>query len=87
MIERQERIHLESGLQARQAKLFVQKANQFHSYVSIEFNGKKGNAKSIMSVMTLALHQNSLVRLTAHGDDEKYALETLTAFIKSKKID
>ena len=54
MVEKQVEIKLKTGLQARPAAMFVQKANRFSSDVFLEKDGKKVNAKSIMGLMSLS---------------------------------
>ena len=45
MIENRVEVKLKSGLQARQAALFVQEANRFRSDVYLQKDEKKVNAK------------------------------------------
>lgn len=82
MVNKESRIRLSSGLQARQATLFVQKANQFHSRLMLAHQEKEVNAKSVMGVMSLALRRDSYIRLTADGPDEEEALVALIAFME-----
>lgn len=62
MVEQQAKVNLKSGLQARQAALFVQEANRHAADIFLQKDDKKVNAKSIMGIMSLAL---------AHGTDRK----------------
>ena len=55
MLEKQVKVKLKTGLQARPAALFVQEANRFSSDIFLEKDGKKVNAKSIMGLMSLAI--------------------------------
>ena len=64
-----------TGLHARPATLLVKKASSFKSDVTIEFNGKKANAKSLIGVLSLAVTKNSPVVIAANGDDETLAVE------------
>ncbi|MBV2197213.1 HPr family phosphocarrier protein [Bacillus velezensis] len=77
-------VRLKTGLQARPAALFVQEANRFASDVFLEKNGKKVNAKSIMGLMSLAVSTGTEVTLIAEGDDEKEALEKLSAYVQEE---
>ncbi len=77
-------MRLKTGLQARPAALFVQEANRFASDVFLEKNGKKVNAKSIMGLMSLAVSTGTEVTLIAEGDDEKEALEKLSAYVQEE---
>lgn len=85
MIEKTVKITLETGLQARPAAEFVQKANRFTSDVFLEKDNKKVNAKSIMGLMSLALTRGSEVKLIADGPDEKIAINELISFITASE--
>lgn len=84
MIENQVEVKLKSGLQARQAALFVQEANRYKSEVFLQKDEKKVNAKSIMGIMSLAIAKGTLVTLFAEGDDASRAVEALTAIISQE---
>ncbi len=71
-----------TGLHARPAAKFVQKANKFDSEIRIHFNEKEVNAKSIMGVMSLGISQGNLIMLKAKGSDEKDAVEKLSDYIE-----
>lgn len=81
MLEKQVKVKLKTGLQARPAALFVQEANRFSSEIFLEKDGKKVNAKSIMGLMSLAISSGSEVALIANGSDEQEAIEALISYI------
>lgn len=83
MIEKQVVVKRKTGLQARPAALFVQEANKFNSEIFVEKDGKKVNAKSIMGIMSLAINSNKEITVSASGNDEETAIETLTAFMEA----
>ena len=85
MIENQVEVKLKSGLQARQAALFVQEANRYKSEVFLQKDEKKVNAKSIMGIMSLAIAKGTTVTLFADGDDAQKAVNALTDII-SKEV-
>ncbi|ASF40369.1 MULTISPECIES: HPr family phosphocarrier protein [Halobacillus] len=84
MIERNIKIELETGLQARPAAQFVQHANRFSSDIFIEKENKRVNAKSIMGLMSLAVGTGESIKLIADGSDEETAMEQLHEFVKEK---
>jgi catabolite repression HPr-like protein len=84
MVEKQVKVLLKAGLQARPAALFVQEANNFSSDVFLEKNGKKVNAKSIMGLMSLAVNSGTEIKLIVEGNDEEEAIEALTTFIQQE---
>jgi phosphocarrier protein len=72
-----------TGLHARPATLLVKKASSFKSDVSIEFNGRKANVKSLIGVLSLGVTKNSTVKVIASGDDEGLAVEEIVRLIES----
>lgn len=77
-----------TGLHARPASQFTNAAKAFDSRISIrnlslslKEQDNIANAKSIISVLTLALVQGSEVELTAEGPDEQQAVDSLIELI------
>ena len=66
-------VSLETGIHARPATLLVQAASKFNSDVTLEYNGKSVNLKSIMCVMSLVVGQNADVVISSDGADEAEA--------------
>ncbi|ABF92569.1 phosphocarrier protein HPR [Myxococcus xanthus DK 1622] len=69
------------GLHARAAAQMVKVANRFKSEVTIEAQGQRANAKSIMGVLMLAAAQGTQVKLTCKGDDADACLQELAKLI------
>jgi len=84
MVEKQIEVKLKSGLQARQAALFVQEANRYKSDIYLQKDEKKVNAKSIMGIMSLAIAKGSYVTLIADGDDMQTAVDGLQKIIEQE---
>lgn len=74
-------VELVSGLQARPAAEFVQRANNFSSELFIEKGEKRVNAKSIMGLMSLAIASGDEIKLIADGTDDQVALSDLVSFV------
>ena len=85
MVETNLEVKLKSGLQARQAALFVQEANRYKSEVYLQKDEKKVNAKSIMGIMSLAIARGTSVTLIADGKDENEALDGLIKLIQKEE--
>ena len=77
MEKREFTITSETGIHARPATILVQAASKFSSDITLSYEGKSVNLKSIMGVMSLGVGQNAKVTITANGDDEKEALDTM----------
>lgn len=72
----------ETGIHARPATQLVNKAGQFASDISLEYNGKSVNLKSIMGVMSLGVGKGSEVTVKIEGNDEEDAMEAVDQVIK-----
>jgi len=83
MIEVEVIITNATGLHARPAAQFVQKAASFKSKIKIAGNQKVADAKSILAVMGMGLTQNSKLTITADGEDEEICVRALQELIES----
>lgn len=72
-----------SGLHARPATFFIQKANCYKSQLLIEKDDRKVNAKSLLGVLSLGIAKGMTVKLIADGQDEDAALDGLVSLINS----
>ncbi|WP_373702269.1 phosphocarrier protein HPr [Weissella soli] len=77
MESREFHIVAETGIHARPATLLVQAASKFASNVTLSYQGKDVNLKSIMGVMSLGVGQNADVTISAEGDDEAEVLSAI----------
>ena len=83
MIAKEVTVKNSSGLHARPATLLVKKASSFKSDVSIEYNGKKANVKSLIGVLSLAVTKDAVIKVVASGDDEALAVEEISKLIEN----
>ena len=72
------------GLPARAAAKLVQLSIQFSSNIILEKDGEEANAKSIMEVLMLAGAKDTQLRIVVEGQDEREALEEISALINNK---
>ena len=72
------------GLHARAAAKLVQLSIQFSSNIILEKDGEEANAKSIMEVLMLAGAKDTQLRIVVEGQDEREALEEISALINNK---
>jgi phosphocarrier protein HPr len=84
MISRNVTVTNKTGIHARPASLLISNATKFKSDITIEKNGKKGNAKSMINVLGLAITAGTEITITASGEDEKEAVDTLVKLVESK---
>lgn len=79
-------ITAETGIHARPATILVQTASKYNSDVTLSYEGKSVNLKSIMGVMSLGVGQGADVTITADGEDEEEAMEGIKAIMKSEGL-
>ena len=81
MIKREVTVLLDRGLETRPVALLVQMASRFQSEVYLESDNRRVNAKSIMGMMTLGLDKGTAVTVTANGEDEEEALNSIESYL------
>ncbi|AYD40089.1 HPr family phosphocarrier protein [Clostridium fermenticellae] len=83
MVSKEVIVKSSTGLHARPATLLVKKASSFKSDISIEFDEKKANVKSLIGVLSLGVTKNAQIKISASGDDESLALEEIVKLLDS----
>ena len=83
MISRDIMITNTSGLHARPATFFIQKANTYKCSIWVEKDERKVNAKSLLGVLSLGIAKDMTVTLIADGQDENAAISGLAELIDS----
>ncbi len=83
MISRDIVITNASGLHARPATFFIQKANTYKASIWIEKDDRRVNAKSLLGVLSLGIAKDMTVTLLADGQDEDAALAGLAELAES----
>jgi phosphocarrier protein HPr len=79
-------IRHELGLHARPAAEFVKSAASFPCTIKVRKSGNTGdyaNAKSILSVMTLAISQGDDIEIVAEGEQAEAAIGNLRQLVES----
>ncbi len=84
MIERTVVLASKHGLHARPAAELVRLASRFRSDVKLTKEDVTVDAKSIMGVMMLAAECGSELVVTAEGNDEQEAMETVAEFLETE---
>jgi len=86
MEKREFHVTAETGIHARPATLLVQTASKFSSEVSLQYQDKSVNLKSIMGVMSLGVGKDADVTISAEGADEADAIAALTDTMKKEGL-
>lgn len=82
MVRFQVGIHVSGGLHARPASVLVNLLNQYRSSVTMIYNDKRANGKSILSVMALGVKNGDEMTFEVEGDDEQEAATALRSLIE-----
>ena len=72
-----------SGLHARPAKIFARAAAELAADVNVEKDGRRVNAKSVLSLLTLDCHQGDEIVVSTDGDGADAALAELVALVEA----
>jgi phosphocarrier protein HPr len=73
-----------TGLHARPAKIFARAAAASAADVSVEKDGRRVNAKSVLSVLTLNCHQGDQILISVEGDGAEETLAELVSLVESR---
>jgi phosphocarrier protein HPr len=73
-----------SGLHARPAKIFARAAAGSAADVQVEKDGRRVNAKSVLSLLTLDCHRGDEIVISTEGDGADVALAELVALVEAK---
>ena len=69
------------GLHTRPADMFVKVALKYQAKVEVVTNSERIDGKSILSILTLAATEGTVLRLEASGPDAEAALDELVELI------
>ena len=84
MTEATTTIENKTGIHARPASVFVQKASSFKSKVQLKAKGKTVDAKSILMIMAMGLVKGTEITICADGVDAQEAVKALKELVDSK---
>ena len=73
----------DSGLHARPATFFIQKANSFKSSIWIQKDDRRISAKSLLGVLSMGITEGTTITVIADGPDEVDAINGLEALVES----
>lgn len=76
----------ELGLHARPATLIVQEASKYDNDIHIIYNDNKVNAKSVMSVMAMAITYNTKFGVEVEGENPETVFAAIEQILTDNKI-
>lgn len=76
----------ETGIMSRPATRLVMAAQNYASDVTLTYNDKTVNLKSIMGVMSLGIPQGSYIEIQTSGEDEQEAMKGIIDYLKGEGV-
>ena len=83
MVSRNLKITNNTGLHARPAMFFIQKANSYKCHVWVENGDRKVSAKSLLGVLSLGIAKGMEITIITDGEDEEEAIFGISELIGS----
>lgn len=80
MITFQYVIQDEAGIHARPAGTLVKEAKKYNEKITIEYNGKKADARKLMAIMSLGVKKGEKVNVFVEGEEEEHTAIELEWF-------
>lgn len=74
------------GLHARPATEIAKNASKYSCSVIIDIKGNEYNAKSVLTIMSAGIKDNTQMRIICDGKDEKEALESIIETLKNNSL-
>ncbi|NLZ55191.1 MAG: HPr family phosphocarrier protein [Clostridiaceae bacterium] len=81
MIKKSVVFKCEEALHMKAIAVLIQKASGFRSNIWLLGGDRRANAKSLLGVMSLGIEDGMTLEVSAEGDDEQEALDTITAYL------
>ncbi len=76
-------VKLPNYVEARPVAEIVQTASKYESAIYLISGDKKINAKSIMGMMSLGLHNDDIISVEADGRDEEQAIDAVVRYMST----
>lgn len=72
------------GLQVEPAGILCERAVQFKSKITVEYEGGTANAKSILSILGAVIKHGDQITLICEGPDEEEAMQDIAEVLEKK---
>jgi len=77
------KINNPTGLHARPASQLVMECKKFESEITLLRGEQSANAKSIMSIMAMAITGGDMIEISADGPDADAAVDAIASFLEA----
>lgn len=75
-----------AGLHARPASVLAKEAGRFQSDIKVNANGRIGNLKSVLGIMSLGIQNGQTVEISVEGADEGDAIAAIESLLASEGL-
>lgn len=72
------------GLQVEPAGILCERAVEFQSKITVEYEGGTANAKSILSILGAVIKHGDQITLVCEGPDEEEAMQLIAEVLEKK---
>jgi len=76
----------DDALQMKAVAVLIQKASAFKSSIYLSRSGRRANAKSLLGVMSLGIENSAEIEITADGDDQQNAIDSLVQYLENPNV-
>lgn len=83
MVSKNTKVVDKMGLHMRPANNFITAMSKYKSDITIVFNDKKINGKSIMNIMAACIKYDSPITIICDGEDEQAMLDEAVSLIEN----
>ena len=73
-------------LHARPASVAVGEASKYRSDITLYYQGKSANMKSIIQIMKISVPTGGLIEVCCQGEDEEQAAAGIASVLRNKQI-
>jgi phosphocarrier protein len=84
IVEKTLTIKNELGIHARSAAMIVRALERYQSSVSLERDGTRVDARSLLDILTLGCPKDSRIVVRADGDDAQEVVDSLEKLVDDK---
>lgn len=84
MISKKLMVNCPIGLQVEPAGILCERAVEFQSKITVEYEGGTANAKSILSILGAVIKHGDQITLVCEGPDEEEAMQVIAEVLEKK---
>ncbi len=76
----------DEALQMKAVAVLIQKASAFKSSIYLTRSGRRANAKSLLGVMSLGIENQAEIEISADGEDQQQAIDSLIVYLENPSL-